>query len=206
MSVDKSTHACADADVLTALARGELGDAERAALLDHALGCQACSDLVALSAELVDWSEHGFGNALGESGAEVVQLRPRKPHPRTWVGWAMAASVVVMLAAGSMLLPPQAPDRIVRGTLVAALTPAHQAVLASAPEQLRWDCPMAQAAHIQLAGADGEPLWQADVERCDASLPPSVRKTLAAGTYLWWVTDRQGERIAGPYAFELRND
>ena len=206
MSTERATQACADAEALTALARGELDEVTRTALLDHAVGCQRCSDLIALSAELVDWSDQGFADVAGQRSADIVSLPPRKPQTRIRAGWAMAASVLLMVVAGSVLLPRQTPERIVRGTQIIALAPVDQAVLTTAPEQLRWECPTVQAARVQLASADGEPLWQADVEHCEASLPPGVSATLTAGTYLWWVTDRQGERIAGPYAFELRND
>lgn len=206
MSTEHAAQSCADAETLTALARGELGEAERAALLDHALGCQTCSDLIALSAELVDWSDHAFADTPREHNAEIVPLRASKSKARIWAGWAMAASVLLMVAAGSVFLPRQTPDRTLRGNAVAALLPVDQAVLAAAPEQLRWDCPSAQAVRVELAGADGEPLWRTDVEHCEVRIPPTVSKALVAGTYLWWVTDRQGQRIAGPFTFDLVAD
>ena len=66
MRTERATQACADAEALTALARGELDEAKRTALLDHAVGCQRCSDLIALSAELVDWSDQGFADVAGQ--------------------------------------------------------------------------------------------------------------------------------------------
>ena len=107
----------------------------------------------------------------------------------------MAASVLLMVVAGSVLLPRQRPSELFEEARcrTGACGPGGTHYRARTTPLGMSD---GQMARVQLASADGEPLWcRCGALRC--CLPPSVRATLVDGTYLWWVTDRQANAQPG---------
>lgn len=184
---------CIRAETLTAFSRGQLAPEARARLLEHALQCADCADLLALSCDLREWSD--------QAAASVVPAaRPRPARLPVWA--ALAATLVLAISIGRTVWQQPAPAPVLRGQTIPALAPLDQAVLSEAPARLAWACAAPAPVRVQLMRADGSVLQQWESDHCDLDL--GARPVhIEAGNYLWMVADMNGQRIAGPYRFTL---
>lgn len=184
---------CLDADTLTAFSRGQLSQEARARVLEHALQCADCADLLALSSDLREWSD--------AAAASVVPVA--RPRPLRLPAWAaLAATLVLAIGIVRTVWQTPGPVPVLRGHAIVALAPLDRAVLSAAPTRLAWDCAAPAPVRVQLLHADGSLLQQWESDRCELDLAASPL-VLGTGTYLWAVTDMNGQRIAGPYGFSV---
>lgn len=188
---------CPDADTLAALAAGTLDAARRDAVLERVAACASCADALraAIDAE-------AFARDLARDAVAPPTLLPRARSRRPPAAFAIAASVLVAVGAGAMLLRAPTPDAL-RGAAVEALDPADGARLDAAPTRLAWACAAAAPGTVEVLDATGEVAWRGPVTDCAAALPDADRARLGAGDWLWQVRAPDGAVIAGPWRFRI---
>lgn len=191
---------CPDANTLAALAAGALDPARRDAVLDRIATCASCAAALRVAIDARDYADELAPAIAAREASTVTPLWPRTR--RTPAMFAMAASVLVAVGVGTLLLRPPAPD-VVRGAALAALEPVDGAALDTAPARLAWACPAPAAVAVELHDATGARVWAASTQACSVDLPASARERLVAGDWLWQVRAADGSVLAGPFRFRV---
>jgi hypothetical protein len=127
---------CPPPTEIEAFARGELGGARRAELLDHLADCADCAaELLALS-EIERWA-FAAEERLAESAPPSASAAPAPAPWRRFAGWAAAAAVALAAGLAWQLARPGAPrlapnpaivDLLPEGALRSADAEAERAV------------------------------------------------------------------------------
>jgi hypothetical protein len=188
---------CPDADTLAALAAGTLDPLRRDAVLDRVATCASCADALRAAIDAEAFARDLARAALAQP-TPLPRARPRRPP----AVFALAASVLVMVGAGALLLRTPTPDAV-RGSVVAALEPADGARLGSAPARLAWDCGVPLSATVEILDATGEIAWRGTAMACALDLPDEARARIGAGDWMWLVRASDGTPLAGPWRFRI---
>lgn len=188
---------CPDADTLAALAAGTLEPQRRDAVLDRVATCASCADALRVALDAEAFARDLARDAVAQP-TPLPRARPRRPP----AVFALAASVLVMVGAGALLLRTPAPDAV-RGSEVAALEPIDGAELGAAPTRLAWACSAPVATTVEVLDATGEVVWRGPAAECALDLPDAARARLGAGDWMWLVRARDGTLLAGPWRFRI---
>lgn len=164
---------CPSPEELRAGLRGlPLGE-RRELVLDALAGCARCAAIARLAVEL-------------------------PPQRSPWPQYAWAASLLLALVAGALLMSrPPAPD-VLRGG-EAAVEPADGARLQRAPRALRWSAESAVACRVELRDAGGALLLASASQRGGELALVDI--DIGPGRYLWLL--RCAGETRGPYAFSV---
>ncbi len=97
----------------------------------------------------------------------------------------------------------------VRGGPAAAVVPANESRLSSAPQRLSWTAASGvQRYVVKLRDVQGRSLWESPPQTAaQVALPGAVRSQLdGGGTYLWQIEAETaaGRRVIGNYWFEVQ--
>lgn len=188
---------CPDADTLAALAAGTLEPMRRDAVLERVATCASCADALRVAIDAEAFARDLARDALAQP-TPLPRARPRRPP----AVFALAASVLVMVGAGALLLRTPTPDAV-RGSVVAALEPDDGARLGSAPARLAWACDAARSASVEILDATGELAWRGPATECALDLPDAARALLGPGDWMWLVRAPDGTPLAGPWRFRI---
>lgn len=188
---------CPDADALAALAAGTLDPARRDALLDRVAACAACADALRVAIDAESFARDLAHDLLAQP-TPLPRARPRRPPAL----FALAASVLVAVGAGALLLRAPTPDAV-RGAALAALEPVDGAQLDDAPQRLAWACSAPASVTIELLDATGGVAWRGRASDCATMLPDEARARLGSGDWLWLVRAHDGTLVAGPWRFRV---
>jgi hypothetical protein len=176
---------------LTALATGELTEAERARLADHVVGCTRCA---------ADW------RILSETHRG---LSPQSGGRLRWFGLAAAAAMIAVVSL--LFLRAPAPRReALRGKIPGdevAASPKAGSRLEAAPREFAWQPPAGAAnQRFRLFEASGKRVWESEpLSDAKTTLPEAVAEALPDGTYFWTVEveTAAGAEKLGPFPFDL---
>jgi hypothetical protein len=168
---------CVAPEAMLAVLRREGSEEQRLEVLDHVMGCGACS------------SEFELLRSVEQAGARTTE-RTRPPAPRfarrIAIPLALAAAVLLVIKVQG-LRPPPGPD-VERGTSsgVTLLEPPEE-IAAGTPPTFVWK-PVAgaQGYEIEVLDEKGAVVWSAKTSDTSATLSDPL--LLAPGkTYRWWV-------------------
>lgn len=188
---------CPDADTLAALAAGTLDPARRETVLGRVAACASCATALKLAIDA-----ESFARELARDALAVPTPSPAARRRRPPAVFALAASVLLAVGAGALLLRAPTPDAL-RGAAVAAIEPTDGARLDAAPARLAWACSVPAATTVELLDATGAVAWRGTAEDCAINLPAEARAALGAGDWLWVVRARNGTLLAGPWRFRI---
>lgn len=207
---------CPPPEVWLSLESGELPEAERRRLEEHAASCPACSAERALARLFVAPPAEDLA-ARGEDVDAIVARLAALDLPKTkrplefsaarsdsrrqpafgFSGWAGRLAAVLALATGLGIYlqprptPPALPDPTVetvrRGADLRALSPAGE--FPAMPSEFLWEeTPGASSYRVTLRAVDDEVLWQGTFPGSSAPLPGDVARRLHPEVaYLWSV-------------------
>lgn len=192
---------CPDADAISALAAGTLEPARREAVLDRVATCASCAAALRVAIDAHEFARELAPVVAARDAPTVPQLQRR--GRRAPAVFAMAASVLVAIGVGTLVVVPPTPE-VVRGAALAAIEPIDGASLRAAPARLAWACPAASAATVEVLDATGEVVWAGPARECTVDVPASAREQLVAGDWLWQVRASDGTVLAGPFRFRIR--
>lgn len=191
---------CPDGDTLAALAAGTLAPSRRDEVLDRVAQCAGCADALRLAMAAEEYAQSLAAAVTQDAAAPARALSRRR---RRWgVAFAMAASVLVAIGVGGVLLQPPPPDAV-RGGLVAAIEPADGARLAVAPARLAWGCAQPAAVRVEILDVAAHAVWQGTSSECALALPQSAQAALGPGDWWWQVRAPDGSVVAGPWSFRI---
>lgn len=175
---------CPPPEALAALVVGEGDELGRLAVLDHVMSCAACHrDFELLRA--------------------VERAGPADTHQKART-WALAASVVLALGAGTWFLRGElarpGEDTVRGGSGGFSLVSPAPGAAAGHPVTLRWHAvPDAQSYAVELLAADGAPVHAWTTTDTVVVVADSI--PLDAGRdYAWWVRARRrdGSEVRSP--------
>jgi hypothetical protein len=169
---------CVAPEAMLAILRREGSEEARLEVLDHVMGCGACS------------SEFELLRSVEQAGAGTAdRAAPAAPRisRRLAIPFALAASVLLVITVGQRLMAPEGPD-VERGTSggVTLLQPPEEIAAGTSPTFVWQPVPGAQGYEIEVLDENGGVVWSA--RRSDTSATLSASGLLAPGkTYRWWV-------------------
>jgi hypothetical protein len=167
------TVGCPTPERVWALVERQGSEEERLETLDHALSCPSCArELELLRALRV--------------------ASPAARRRRTYARWLLAASALVAVTAGTIMLRPAKTSRVLRGD---ARGGAGIALLApkGGGSELRWHAvPRAVFYTVEVLDSRGT-VMAGDTTRDTSFVIPASAHLTAASAYHWWVRARRGD-------------
>lgn len=174
--------ACTDPEIGELIGSYELqllSEEERKRFEEHVVTCDDCLEDLYRMAPVVKRMQEG----------RPVQARPRgrMAARRNWI--LLAAGLVIVVAGFYTVMREQAPDERLRGAdggTVVLFEPIGEVPL---PQRLDWKpVPPASRYEVTIESADGQALWQKEVEGPPVQLPTEViGRILPGATYFWRV-------------------
>ena len=166
--------ACPDPDAILALVRREGSEDSRLATLDHVMSCADCRP------------EFDLLRSIELAGAEAGAARTAR---RSWImPAALAASVLLAVVVGRLMLPAVPEDEVVRSGedgRVTLLAPPPEAATGS-PMLFAWH-PIPGAGRYRLEVLTGEGEVALEAETADTAIMVQSAADLPPGDYTWWV-------------------
>ena len=171
---------CPAPEAILTLVRREGDEDARLATLDHVMTCAECR------------GEMDLLRSIETAGAELTGAEAAKaarPARRSWlIPATLAASVVLALALGRLMLPGVPEDEVVRSGSdggVTLLAPPPE-LPAGSPVEFAWHpIPGATRYRLEVLTGGGEVALEA--ETADTTMTLQSAATLAPGDYQWWV-------------------
>ena len=198
---------CPPLDRLAAAAHGELPEAERTSVLNHAASCPTCAaelDLArSFAGELpaeasaeggdVAWVVERLRSTSASSAerpmAPVVPISSRRPAAAAWRGWAALAATLAAVGIGLTLTLPQRPaeappavpsllgDDVLRGGRIEL--ESALGTLASAPERIAWRAVAGAVRYrLEIVGVDDAVVVGLDSAMPFVEIPVAERSRL----------------------------
>jgi len=169
------TVACPAPETLLALVRREGSEEERLATLDHVMSCIDCR------------KEFDLLRSIELAGAQAGAAA--RPGRRRWtLPVALAASALLAVMIGRLVLPPVPESEVLRSGPDAGVTlvaPPREAA-AGSPIVFAWH-PITGATRYRLEVLTGEGSVALEAETADTSITLRGAADLAPGDYQWWV-------------------
>lgn len=166
--------ACPDPDAILALVRREGSEDSRLATLDHVMSCAECRP------------EFDLLRSIELAGAEAGAARTAR---RSWImPAALAASVLLAVVVGRLMLPAVPENEVVRSgedSRVTLLAPPPEAATGS-PMLFAWHpIPGAGRYRMEVLTSEGEVALEA--ETADTAIMLQSAADLPPGDYTWWI-------------------
>ncbi len=173
---------------------GRLSPEETGRFEDHYFNCPSCFRMTAERATLLEAVKAAGPGLAASNGREERQPAGTGGWPRrkTFVGWAAAGAVLLIIAATVMILPrrgQEPPDYarvgsdIVRGETLAIISP--QGALTAAPEVFSWKA-VAGAVEYAFVLEGIDPVWMATTRDTSIKTRADVRDRLRPGRAFSW--------------------
>lgn len=201
------TTKCPDADVLMALALGQLKGSERDTIAAQVGACAQCAAAVQMALASGEWAEalaYDLEDEVTKSNVVSITTRARRRMP-LWIPAALAAGIALIFVAVPTLRTAP-PEPVLRGPALQPVQPADSAVLSAPPTELRWPCEAApHTTRVELLDAAALRIWQGSTRNCTVALPAQIQASMLDGAYLWRLTSDNGEVVAGPFGFSVEH-
>jgi hypothetical protein len=171
----RRTAACPAPEAILALVRREGSEESRLATLDHVMSCLECRP------------EFDLLRSIELAGAEAGASA--RPGRRSWImPAALAASVLLAVVVGRLMLPSVPENEVVRSGGdggVTLLAPPSEAPTGS-PMLFAWQ-PISGAGRYRLEVLTSEGEVALEAETADTAIMLQSAADLPPGDYIWWV-------------------
>ena len=169
---------CVAPETMLSLLRREGSEEQRLEVLDHVMGCGACSS----EFELLRSIEQAGAGTTERAGPAFLRRLPRFAVPL-----ALAASLVLVVTVGQRLRSPAGTD-IERGTgdEVALLGPPPEIAAGTSPTFVWKPVAGAESYELEVLDEKGAVVWGAKTSETSATMSDPVLLT-PGKSYRWWV-------------------